>query len=163
MRVSSRAIGLQRRQDTVDVSILCAVVICTFCLMKPSAHWSRRVRLDFLIFWWLLYGTFSQVVFSVWRLLVSRRRIIPQTLSNRAALSALYTHTCDPITAFLFNSSHYTLTCTPRHVPHFTGGSSLREHALLPEDYASHPEVPLHTIGRIREGGWDYVVLQQQR
>jgi hypothetical protein len=33
----------------------------------------------------------------------------------------------------------------------------------LPKDYDKYPEVPLKSIARIREGGWDYVVLQQQR
>jgi len=41
------------------------------------------------------------------------------------------------------------------------GGASFREHAVNPADYA-HTSTGLRTISMIRQGGWDFVVLQDQ-
>ncbi len=40
------------------------------------------------------------------------------------------------------------------------GGMSFKEHSINPKDYT--PETPVRSIAKIRQGGWDYVTLQEQ-
>ena len=53
-----------------------------------------------------------------------------------------------------------------RHPPpttFFAGATAFKEHAVDPSHYGDPAlDGVVHSVGKIREGGWDYVMLQDQ-